>query len=133
VRRRVCAIDGVEAHHFLKAKGPSNGSKHVEAPGMSRAGPTLRADNHQASLYLLKNAQSASRTRFVAADGSIRRLLLLRARREHLLLFVHMLIMTKSQHAFGNNAYVRSFLKGLKAQCAPSALGTVAHRMRELA
>jgi len=51
VRWRVCAIDGVEAHHFLKAKGPINGSKHVEAPGKSRAGPTLRADNHQASLY----------------------------------------------------------------------------------
>jgi len=69
----------------------------------------------------------------VTADGSIRRLLLLQARREHLLLYVHMLIMTKSPHAFGNNSYVRSFLKGLKAQCAPSALGTVAHRMRELA
>jgi len=41
--------------------------------------------------------------------------------------------MTKAPHAFANNAYVRSFLKGLKAQYAPSALGTVAHPMRELA
>lgn len=90
VRWRVCSIDGVKAHHFLKAKGPSNGSKHVEAPGKSRAGPTFLADNHQQSLYLLKISESASRTRFVAADGSICRLLLPRARREHLLLFVHM-------------------------------------------
>ena len=63
----------------------------------------------------------------MASDGSIRRLLLPRARREHHLRFVQMQIMTKSPHAFGRNAYVSAFLDGLKAQYAPPALGTVAH------
>ena len=133
VRCRVCAIDGVETHPFLKGGAPSNGSKHDEGTRKGQAGPTRRADHLKATLYLLINAQGGNRTRSVAADRSIRRLLLPRARREHHLRFVQMQIMTRSPHVFGRNAYVRAFLDGLKAQYAPPALGTVAHLLTELA
>jgi len=56
VRCRVCAIDGVETHLFLKGGAPINGSKHVEGTGKGQAGPARRADHLQAALYLLNNA-----------------------------------------------------------------------------
>jgi len=133
VRCSVCEKAGVDTHLFLKGGAPSNGSKHMDGTGKGPAGPIRRADHLQAALYLLKNAQGGNRTRFVAVDGSIRRLLLPRARREHHLRFVEMQIMTKSPPASGRNAYVRAFLDGLKAQYAPHALGPVAHLLTELA
>jgi len=103
VRCRVCAIDGIETHLSLKGGAPSNGSKHVEAKGKGQAGPTRRADHLQAALYLLKNAQGGNRTRSVPADGSIRRLLLPRARREHHLRFVQI----RGCHGYIPKDYIR--------------------------
>ena len=132
MRCRVRAIDKVKTHLFLKGEAPSIGSEHVETTRKGQAGPTCRADHLQAALYLLKNAEGGNWTRSVADDGSIRRLLLPRVRREHHLRFAQIHIMTKSPHSFWKNADVRAFLEGLKAKYASPALGTVAHFLTAL-
>jgi len=85
----------------------------MEGTAKGKASPCRRADHLQAALYLAKNAHGGNRTRFVAANGTIRRFMQPMARREHHLRFVKMQVMKLSPHAFGQNTYVRLFLDGL--------------------
>jgi len=112
-RCRVCALTGSDTFPFRKAGAPSNGTKHMEGTAKGKASPCRRADHLQAALYLAKNAHGGNRTRFVAANGTIRRFMQPMARREHHLRFVKMQVMKLSPHAFGQNTYVRLFLDGL--------------------
>jgi len=75
----------------------------MEGTAKGKASPCRRADHLQAGLYLEKNAQGGNLTRVVAANGTIRRFMPPKARREHHLRFVQTQVMTRSPHACGQN------------------------------
>jgi len=75
----------------------------MEGTAKGKASPCRHADHLQAGLYLEKNAQGGNRTRVVAANGTIRRFMPPKARREHHLSFFQTQVMTRSPQAFGQN------------------------------